>query len=264
MSVNIELPSEQSLNLLAPDKKKRDIISPMKLIRDGIIERRDAAKHIRSTPEFVPGGQSTQMIVGASGDSDLKIIRLSEAMYRKYDLKRVYYSAYVPVNSDPLLPSVHTAPPMLREHRLYQADFLLRFYNFKASEILNEENPFFNRYIDPKCQWALLNLGKFPVEINRASYDTLLRVPGIGTTSARRIVQARKFGKLSLDDVKRLGAVVKRARFFITCDGKYDPELEFNETAVYSGLLSASDDIDGQLSFFPSADALPLLKGATV
>ena len=252
MSVNIEMPSENSLKLLAPDKTKADIVAPMKLIRDKIVEREGDFKHIRSTPKFVPGGQSTQMIVGASGDTDLKIVKLTEAMYDRFKLKRVYFSAYVPLNTHPLLPSIETKSPMLREHRLYQADFLLRFYNFKAAEILNEQNPNFNRYIDPKCQWALLHLDRFPVEINRAHYKTLLRVPGIGQRSAKRIVEARRYAKLTIDDLKKLGAVVKRARFFITCDGKYDSLLRFTETSIYNGLLQSSAVNENQLSFFRS------------
>ena len=264
MSVNIELPSENSLKLLAPEKTKEDLVAPMKLIRDKIVEREGNARFIRSTPKFVPGGQSTQMIIGASGDTDMKIVNLTEAMYDKYKLKRVYFSAYIPINSHPLLPSVDSAPPMLREHRLYQADFLLRFYDFKASEILNERNPNFSRYIDPKCQWALLNLDKFPIEINKASYYELLRIPGIGQTSAKKIVQARKFSKLTIDDLKKLGAVVKRARYFITCDGRYDPMLKFNEMDIYHGLLSSSDMIDNQLSFFRSESPSLFLKEGVV
>jgi putative DNA modification/repair radical SAM protein len=250
MSVNIEMPSENSLKLLAPDKTKKDIVAPMKLIRNKIVEREGNYKHIRSTPKFVPGGQSTQMIIGASGDTDLKIVKLTEAMYDRFKLKRVYFSAYVPINSHPLLPAINTTTPMLREHRLYQADFLLRFYNFKANEILNDKNPNFNKYIDPKCQWALLHLDRFPVEINKASYYTLLRVPGIGQRSAKRIVEARRYAKLTIDDVKKLGAVVKRARFFITCDGKYDPQLKFTESTIYRGLLQSSAVNENQLSFF--------------
>lgn len=264
ISVNIELPSEKSLKLLAPDKSKTDVIAPMKLIRDKIVEREGNYRHIRSTPKFVPAGQSTQMIVGASGDSDLKIVRLTEAMYDRFKLKRVYFSAYVPINADPLLPAIHTDPPMLREHRLYQADFLLRFYNFKANEILNEANPNFNRYIDPKCQWALQNLDRFPVEINKASYYTLLRVPGIGQRSAKRIVQARRYAKLTMEDLKKMGAVVKRARFFITCDGKYDPLVRFSESSIYSGLLQSSAVDDRQLSFFKTESPFDVIEAGRV
>jgi len=264
MSVNIEMPSEASLRLLAPDKSKSDIVAPMKLIRDKIIERQGNVRHIRSTPKFVPGGQSTQMIVGASGDTDLKIVKLTEAMYDRFKLKRVYFSAYVPVNAHPLLPSLDTTSPMLREHRLYQADFLLRFYDFKAHEILNERNPNFNRFIDPKCQWALLHLDQFPVEINRASYKTLLRIPGIGQRSAKKIVQARRYATLDIEDLKKLGAVVKRARFFITCNGKYDPLLKFNEATIYNGLLQSSAVNDNQLSFFKTAAPIAVLNAGKI
>lgn len=264
MSVNIEMPSESSLKLLAPDKTKTDIVAPMKLIRDKIVEREGNYRHIRSTPKFVPGGQSTQMIVGASGDTDLKIVKLTEAMYDRFKLKRVYFSAYVPLNAHPLLPSIETKSPMLREHRLYQADFLLRFYDFRADEILNEHNPNFNRYIDPKCQWALLHLDKFPVEINRAPYKTLLRVPGIGQRSAKRIVEARRYAKLTIDDLKKLGAVVKRARFFITCAGKYDSLLNFNESTIYNGLLQSSAVNDKQLSFFRSETPINVIESGKI
>ncbi|MBN2558340.1 MAG: putative DNA modification/repair radical SAM protein [Clostridia bacterium] len=264
MSVNIELPSEASLKLLAPDKKKDDIVAPMKLIKNKIIEYKDTARHLRGAPKFVPGGQSTQMIIGASGDTDLRILSLTEAMYRKYDLKRVYFSAYVPVNTHPLLPSVLTAPPMLREHRLYQADFLLRFYEFRADEILNEANPNFSRHIDPKCQWALLHLDQFPIEVNRAPYNKLLRIPGIGQISAKRIIQARRHGSLSLDDLAKLGAVVKRARFFVTCSGRYDPALKFDEQSIFTGLLQASDVPDAQLSFFNASSPVLALREAAI
>ncbi|MFO7635711.1 MAG: putative DNA modification/repair radical SAM protein [Clostridia bacterium] len=240
MSVNIELPSESSLKLLAPQKSRQDLVSPMRLIRDGITEYAHARKTMRSTPSFVPGGQSTQMIVGASPDSDLSILKLTESLYDTFKLKRVYFSAYIPLNSHPLLPSVLTKPPLLREHRLYQADFLLRFYGFKAGELLNESHPLFDIHLDPKAQWALRNLHLFPVEINKAPYSTLLRVPGIGTISAKKIVQARRYASLTLEDLKKLGAVVKRAKYFVTCKGFYDKDLVFSEQSIKHGLLLSS------------------------
>lgn len=177
---------------------------------------------------FVPAGQSTQMIVGATKESDYHIINVAEALYKNYDLKRVFYSAYIPINDDSALPALDVKPPLLREHRLYQADWLLRFYGFKASELLTEERPFFNENIDPKCDWAVRHLEHFPVEINQADIAVLLRVPGIGVKSARRIVQARRFGVIDFDDLKKMGVVLKRALYFITCKGKmmYDTKLE--------------------------------------
>ena len=177
---------------------------------------------------FVPAGQSTQMIVGATKESDYHIINVAEALYKNYDLKRVFYSAYIPINDDSALPALDVKPPLLREHRLYQADFLLRFYGFKASELLTEERPFFNENIDPKCDWAVRHLEHFPVEINQADIAVLLRVPGIGVKSARRIVQARRLGVIDFGDLKKMGVVLKRALYFITCKGKmmYDTKLE--------------------------------------
>ncbi len=177
---------------------------------------------------FVPAGQSTQMIVGATKESDYHIINVAEALYKNYDLKRVFYSAYIPINNDSALPALDVKPPLLREHRLYQADWLLRFYGFKANELLTEERPFFNENIDPKCDWAVRHLEHFPVEINQADIAVLLRVPGIGVKSARRIVQARRLGVIDFGDLKKMGVVLKRALYFITCKGKmmYDTKLE--------------------------------------
>ena len=220
LSVNMELPSSAGLKLLAPQKTKETILNPMKAVRQGILERRENRKHSRKAPSFVPAGQTTQMIIGATPDSDRNILRLSEALYHQVALKRVYYSAYVPVLSNPRLPALQQ-PPLLREHRLYQADWLLRYYQFTADEILTEENPDFDLTIDPKACWALRHPEVFPVEINKASYHMLLRVPGIGVTSARRICAARRSAWLSYDTLRRFGVVLKRAKFFITCRGKY-------------------------------------------
>lgn len=179
---------------------------------------------------FVPAGQSTQMIVGATKESDYHIINVAEALYKNYDLKRVFYSAYIPINEDSALPALDTKPPLLREHRLYQADFLLRFYGFEARELLTEDRPFFNENIDPKCDWAVRHLEHFPVEVNEANLSVLLRVPGIGVKSARRIIAARRFGKVDFADLKKMGVVLKRALYFITCKGKmmYDTKIEEN------------------------------------
>lgn len=223
MSVNIELPSSAGLKLLAPQKTKESILRPMGDIQEGIIERKSLrllGTKGKRPPSFVPAGQTTQLIVGATPDSDRKILQLSQALYKKVNLKRVYYSAYIPMMTGPNLPAL-TKPPLLREHRLYQADWLLRFYQFSADEILTDEAPDFDIQLDPKACWALRHPGLFPVEVNRASYHMLLRVPGIGVTSAKRIYAARKQAWLSYDTLKRLGVVLKRAKYFITCKGKF-------------------------------------------
>ena len=215
LSVNIELPSEGSLKLLAPNKTRQGILQPMEQIRKGHQESRNELALYRNAPRFAPAGQATQMIIGATPDSDYQIVRLASGLYKRYQLKRVFYSAYIPVVENSLLPAVQTKPPLLREHRLYQADFLLRQYNFSAEEILSEENPTLNPYLDPKCNWAVNNYHCFPVDVNAAPMETLLRVPGIGPKSAERIVIARRQGKLTIAGLKRLGVVIKRAQYFI-------------------------------------------------
>ena len=219
LSVNVELPSERSLNLLAPDKGRHSIFRPMKQIAVSGAASREELTLYRHAPKFAPAGQSTQMIVGASPETDYHILKLTEGMYHKYGLKRVFYSAYIPVAEDTRLPALDTKPPLLREHRLYQADWLLRFYQFEADEILDKDNPNFNPYLDPKCNWAVQHYGLFPVDVNRAPFEMLLRVPGIGPKSARRIWRARKQAALGLDELKRMGVVLKRAQYFITCRG---------------------------------------------
>lgn len=194
---------------------------------------------LRTIPRFVPAGQSTQMIIGATPESDFQIISVAESLYRKFDLKRVFYSAFVRVNDDSLLPDLPGGPPLGREHRLYQADWLLRFYGFEAGELLDEKHPNFNTLLDPKCDWALSHLEHFPVEVNRADYYTLLRVPGIGPKSARRIVQARRMGQLDFPDLKKAGVVLKRAVYFITCQGRQMYPLKLHEDFILRNLLSA-------------------------
>lgn len=236
MSVNIELPSSQGLKILAPQKKKEAIIKPMGFISSKILQRTEEKKLFKKGEKFVPAGQSTQLIVGATPDTDLSILRLSEGLYQRFGLKRVYYSAYVPVTRDPKLPTI-TAPPLLREHRLYQADWLLRFYGFTSKELLQENQPNFDIFLDPKCNWALRNLHLFPLEINRAPYEMLLRIPGIGVKSARRIVAARRFHSISYDNLKKMGVVLKRARYFITCNGRYYGDLAFKEDLLRQSLI---------------------------
>lgn len=221
MSVNLELPTAESLRLLAPHKSRKNILAPMRLVQEKSKENRQELTLYKSAPRFVPAGQSTQMIIGASPETDYQILRVAESLYQKFGLKRVFYSAFVAVNEDKALPArTSDGPPLLREHRLYQADWLLRYYKFEANELLNEKNPNFNIFLDPKCNWALNHLEYFPVEVNRASYDVLLRVPGIGYKSAGRIVKARRFGSLGFEDLRKMGVVLKRALYFITCSGK--------------------------------------------
>ncbi len=232
LSVNIEFPSESSLNQLAPEKTKASIIKPMKLIRNSVIQNKhEIVKYKNSTP-FAPAGQSTQMIIGATPETDFQILKLTQALYNKYDMKRVFYSAYIPVAEHALLPPIDIKPPLLREHRLYQADWLLRFYNFKAEEILSEHEQNFNPYLDPKCNWAINNMHIFPVDINKCSYEMLLRVPGIGKKSAGRIWSARKYALLRYEDLKRIGVVLKRAQYFIVCSGYNCPHHGKRETTV--------------------------------
>ena len=238
LSVNIELPSQQSLSLLAPDKKKESILRPMQLISGRIEENSTELVKYRHAPKFAPAGQSTQMIIGATPETDLQILRLSERLYQKYRLKRVFYSAYLPVAESPLLPALTTKPPLLREHRLYQADWLLRYYGFTSDELLDEKHPSFHPLVDPKCGWALNHPELFPVEVNRAPYETLLRVPGIGVKSARRIVTARRQGRLDYGALKKLGVVLKRAQYFITCSGKLTDGLRITPDSALRALVS--------------------------
>ncbi|MDZ4197928.1 MAG: putative DNA modification/repair radical SAM protein, partial [Kiritimatiellia bacterium] len=220
LSVNIELPSEASLNRLAPQKSKAGILGPMGEISRGIVESRVERRRHKGAPRYAPAGQSTQLIVGASPENDRQILNLSEGLYRRYRLKRVYYSAYVPVNADPLLPAPDARPDLLREHRLYQADWLVRLYGFEPSELLDESAPNLDRAEDPKTVWARRHPERFPVEINRADRETLLRVPGIGFVSAARILETRQFAALRPEDLAPLGLVLRRAAPFLLCGGR--------------------------------------------
>jgi putative DNA modification/repair radical SAM protein len=304
LSINIELPTRESLSLLAPQKKPKNIFAPMRQITQTLTERRQlkgpgtmfkkqdlysagdlgylepqgenvtsgdgslldlAGNPIavreagrRGKERFAPAGQTTQMIIGATPESDRQIVKTSENLYRTFKMKRVYFSAYIPVSDSPLLPTPLAAPPLAREHRLYQADWLLRFYGFTADEILDEKNPFLDLELDPKISWALRNIDKFPIEINKASLEDLLRIPGVGTTSALRIVRQRRLAAVHFDDLKKIGVVVKRARYFITCCGRYyggsdiAPDYIRKEAlaaeVIRSRLLPAADNV--QLSLF--------------
>lgn len=258
MSVNLELPTADGLKLLAPNKSRTKILTPMRQIQSKREEhvnelmeiRKNSLKKISFPEKFVPAGQSTQMIIGATPENDFQIVSVAEALYKKFELKRVFYSAFVRVNEDSLLPALPGGPPLLREHRLYQADWLLRFYGFEARELLSEDKPNFNVLLDPKCDWALRHLEQFPVEINRADYAMLLRVPGIGVKSAQRIVKARRLGSLDFGDLKRIGVVLKRAIYFITCHGRTMYPIKIEEDYITRNLL----DVKERLPFDLGAD----------
>ena len=269
LSVNIELPSQESLKLLAPQKTKEKIVRPMRQISEGIAQNKQELVVYKKAPKFAPAGQSTQMIIGATPDSDYQILNLSQSLYRKFSLKRVFYSAYVPVSDHKNLPAI-TRPPLLREHRLYQADWLLRFYGFEADEILSPQQPDFNPLLDPKCDWAMRHLGQFPVDVNTAPYEMLLRIPGVGVTSAKRIRAARRMGTLDFADLRRMGIVLKRARYFITVRGRYMDDVNMSEGFILQNLIGDKSLVPAlnapgrQLSLFDyeEASALPLPKGA--
>lgn len=228
MSVNLEMATAEGLRAIAPNKHRKNILKPMRQIQNGIAENKNELTLYKHAPRFCEAGQSTQMVIGALPESDYQIMSVAENLYEKFSLKRVYYSAFVNVNEDRDLPAPVGGPPLLREHRLYQADWLLRFYGFKVGELLTEDRPNFNIAIDPKADWAVRHLECFPVEINRADYHLLLRIPGVGVKSAGRIVAARRFGNLTFEDLKKIGVVLKRALYFITCNGKmmYPTKLE--------------------------------------
>lgn len=306
MSVNLELPTAESLKKLAPNKNFNTILKPMKKISDTIaehrlaigkdarMERSEVNQHLSGsifseknlieanknnsfeavwdissdtadisnsnlmgtlnisdiknlTRPFAPAGQSTQMIIGATDETDFNLIKTTQKLYQTYDLKRVFYSAYIPINEDSALPSLDTAVPLLREHRLYQADWLLRFYGFSADELLSDDRPNFNEQIDPKCDWALRHLGLFPIEVQTASYDMILRVPGIGPKSAKRIMSARRYGRLDFDNLKKMGVVLKRAHYFITCGGKMMYKIPIEEQYITRQLISTNEKENWQI-----------------
>lgn len=258
MSINLELPTAEGLSRLAPNKHRKTILTPMRQIQNGITVNQNDLAVYRHAPQFVPAGQSTQMIIGATPENDYQILSVAENLYQKFSLKRVFYSAFVHVNEDKALPALPGGPPLLREHRLYQADWLLRFYGFEAKELLSEDRPDFNILLDPKADWALRHLETFPVEINRAPYEQLLRVPGIGVKSARRIVQARRSSRLDFTHLKKIGVVLKRALYFITCNGRMMYPVRLEENYITRQLLDCKErlpfDANGvtyqQLSLF--------------
>lgn len=289
MSTNLELPTTAGLKKLAPQKSRKNILTPMKQIQ--IMQKKNREFHglstdlrhanlsvpafeqpasanalslskpnelsastssmltklRQSTSHFVPAGQSTQMIIGATDETDYEIIHVAEALYNKYEMKRVFYSAFINITKDPLLPETPDGPPLLREHRLYQADFLLRFYQFHADEIISADAPNLNIHLDPKCNWAVNHLEKFPIEIYSASYHDLLRIPGIGVKSAKRIISARKTAHLSFADLKKIGVVLKRAMYFITCGGKMMLPLTMTQSFILTNLLGQSEKLPSQI-----------------
>lgn len=293
ISINLELPTAESLEKLAPNKNFKTILNPMGKVsstiaahrlaigKDAKMERSSGNRYLENsiftgngieenkseiapftkkemlpvsksgeslTRPFAPAGQSTQMIIGASGESDFNLIQTTQKLYQSYDLKRVFYSAYVPINEDSNLPPIGTAPPLLREHRLYQADWLLRFYGFQADELLSEERPNFNEQLDPKCDWALRHLDLFPVEVQSAPYDMILRIPGIGPRSAGRIMKARRYGRLDFDTLKKMGVVLKRAHYFITCQGKMMYHIPIEEQYITRQLTATNSKENWQIA----------------
>lgn len=294
MSVNLELPTAAGLKALAPQKSRKTILGPMRQIQMGrrenslLLGNREI-KALPGQPEnaqllpeppahgyalqeagtnitkkgmvgFVPAGQSTQMIIGATGESDYEIVHVAEALYRQYELKRVFYSAFVNTTNDPVLPDGEEGPPMLREHRLYQADFLMRYYQFKAEEIITADAPFLNVQIDPKCNWALNHLEQFPVEVQTADYHTLLRIPGVGVKSARRIMAARRMGRLDFQALKKFGVVLKRAMYFITCGGSTMIPLRLNEKFILANLLGLRERLPASVTGEPVYEQMSLLE----
>lgn len=243
MSVNLELPTAEGLKALAPNKHRKTILTPMRQIQNGIEENKNELVLYRNAPRFVAGGQSTQMIIGATPENDYQILNVAENLYQKFGLKRVFYSAFVNVTGDKALPSLPGVPPLLREHRLYQADWLLRFYGFKGEELLDESRPYFNVLLDPKEDWAVRHLERFPVEINKADMQMLLRVPGIGVKSAQRIVAARRHANLTFADLKKIGVVLKRALYFVTCNGRMMYPVKLDEDYIVRNLTDEKERV---------------------
>ena len=255
LSINIEIPTEKGLKLLAPDKSHSEMIKPMDFVKNELILYKEERKLFKKTPKFAPAGQSTQMIVGATNETDLKIIKVADHFYQNFNLKRVYYSGYVPMLEDTRLPSVHSQVPILRENRLYQADWLMRFYGFKADEILDRSNPFLDLEVDPKLAWALRNREKFPVNINTAPREMILRIPGVGTRSVTKILMARRFQKLNLEHLKKMGVATNRAKYFIEFEtqnifNKYIDEQHFRKIILTGMKSKFQNPFSEQLTLF--------------
>ena len=255
LSINIEIPTEKGLKLLAPDKSHSEMIKPMDFVKNELILYKEERKLFKKTPKFAPAGQSTQMIVGATNETDLKIIKVADHFYQNFNLKRVYYSGYVPMLEDTRLPSVHSQVPILRENRLYQADWLMRFYGFEADEILDRNNPFLDLEVDPKLAWALRNREKFPVNINTAPREMILRIPGVGTRSVTKILMARRFQKLNLEHLKKMGVATNRAKYFIEFEtqnifNKYIDEQHFRKIILNGMKSKFQNPFSEQLTLF--------------
>lgn len=253
LSMNLEIPTESGLKLLAPDKNHQDMIKPMGFVKNELIQYKEEKKKFRSTPKFAPAGQSTQVIVGATQENDFQIIQVADHFYKNFDLKRVYYSGYVPISNDARLPAIGAQVPLVRENRLYQADWLMRFYGFQANEILDKNNPFLDLEVDPKMSWALRNITQFPVIIQNANLEMILRVPGIGVKSAHKIVMARRFQNLSLEHLKKIGVAINRARYFISVSGenshlKFLNALNLKEIIVADTKSKFENPFSNQLS----------------
>lgn len=240
LSVNLEMPTEAGLKLLAPDKNQADMIKPMGYLKNAIIQRAEEKKLFKKAPIFAPAGQSTQVIIGATPENDSEVLRSANYFYKNFNLKRVYYSGYVPVLADSRLPALNTSVPMVRENRLYQADWLMRFYGFKVNEIVNDTQPHLDLDIDPKLGWAIRNMQAFPVDINKADLQMILRVPGIGLLSAQKIVSARKFGKLNWDQLKKMGVALNRAKYFVTCNSNQFERRDLTGSNIKQFILATS------------------------
>jgi len=240
MSINLEMPTESGLKLLAPEKTHKEVMDPLLFVKNQIVQFKDEKKLIKSVPKFVPAGQSTQMVIGATPETDKDIMQTADKFYKDFSLKRVYYSGYIPISNDSRLPMLGSQPPLVRENRLYQTDWLMRFYGFNVNELLNDANPHLDIDIDPKLSWALRNLQFFPIDINVASYKMILRVPGIGVGSAKKIVQARKFGRLRIDQLQKIGVAYNRAKYFIRCSDSPVQLKDYQHTQIKSFIMAGS------------------------
>ncbi|MCF6139951.1 putative DNA modification/repair radical SAM protein [Flavobacterium sp. K77] len=261
LSMNLEIPTESGLKLLAPDKNHQDMIKPMRFVKNELIQYKEEKKKFKSTPKYAPAGQSTQVIVGATQENDFQIIQVADHFYNNFNLKRVYYSGYVPVSNDARLPAIGAQVPLVRENRLYQADWLMRFYGFKANEILEKNNPFLDLEVDPKMGWALRNITQFPVIIQHAPLEMILRVPGIGVKSAHKIVYARRFQNLTMEHLKKIGVSVNRAKYFISVSNenthlKFLNALNLKEIILGDMKSKFEKPFDNQLSLLNDATFL--------
>ncbi len=254
LSINVEMPNEKSLALLAPDKKRIDMIKPMMVLKEAIIQNKEEKRIFKKAPVFAPAGQSTQMVIGATPETDHEILYLANGFYKKMNMRRVYYSGYVPISNDNRLPAIGTPVPMVRENRLYQADWLLRFYGFQVNEIVNKENPLLDMDIDPKLSWALRNMDLFPVNVNKADYQLLLRVPGIGVQNARKIISARKFSQVTFAHLKKLGIALNRARYFLEAGNEFETRdwqpQQIKSAILNGGLSKYKQNFSPQIAMF--------------